>query len=364
MSHELRTPLNAVIGFSELMIDGITGEINDEQRSCLEDIHNGGQHLLNLINDILDLSKIEAGKMDFTAEDIDLGEIMNSVRQTIRPMVEAKGHQLSLQIEENLPQVHGDPTRLRQILLNLLSNAIKFTPPGGQISVDAHQQGDWAHISVTDNGIGIKPEGHDRIFESFTQADTLSDNTTEGTGLGLTLTKQLVEATGGSISLESEPGKGSKFTFTLPLAIEKTAAAANDNEESQPIQSTPPNPKTVLVIDDNLEDVHPLSSILEAEGLEVLCAHSGEEGVRTAQENRPALVLMDVMMSNISGFETIEQLYTSEQTQNTPVIVLAKNDLTEEDRNSLCQRTTAVMQKTTFCREDFLKEVKRALNIS
>jgi len=217
MSHELRTPLNAVIGFSELMLDGIPGNINDEQRQCLSDILSSGQHLLNLINDVLDLSKVEARKMELKLENLNLAGVIDDMMQTVKPMLDDNRHKLRVNIEEGLPQVRADKSRLRQIFLNLLSNAVKFTPAGGELGIEASKKGDWCRVSVIDNGIGIKQEDQERIFEAFTQADTLLVREKEGAGLGLTVTKQLVELGGGRIWVKSEYGKGSKFTFTLPL---------------------------------------------------------------------------------------------------------------------------------------------------
>jgi len=220
ISHELRTPLNAVIGFSELMLDGVPGEINDEQRDCLNDILSSGQQLLNLINDVLDLSKIEAGKMELKLENLNLADVINDVVQTVKPKLDENRHKIGVSVGEGLPQVHADKRRLRQILLNLLSNAIKFTPPGGKLGIKVTRNGDWCQVSVVDNGIGIKKEDQEWVFEVFAQVATLPKEKEGGTGLGLALTKQFVEAIGGRIWVESEYGKGSKFTFTLPLARE------------------------------------------------------------------------------------------------------------------------------------------------
>ena len=220
MSHELRTPLNAVIGFSELMLDGVPGDINNEQRQCLSDILSSGQHLLHLISDVLDLSRVEAGKIELKLENLNLAGVIGNVVQTMKPMLDGKRHQLEVSVEEGLPQVRADKNRLRQIVLNLLSNAIKFTPAGGKLGIEASRQDNWCQVSVVDNGIGIKQEDRERIFEAFTQVDTLSERKRESTGLGLALTKQLVELGGGKIWVKSKYGKGSKFTFTLPLAGE------------------------------------------------------------------------------------------------------------------------------------------------
>ena len=221
MSHELRTPLNAVIGFSELMMDEVPGKINDEQRECLGDILGSGQHLLNLINDVLDLSKVEAGKIELKLQDLNLAAVIADVAKTVEPMLDDSKHKLEVSVEEGLPQVRADRSRLKQIFLNLLSNAIKFTPPGGKLAIEASSAGDRCQVSVVDNGVGIKKEDRERIFEVFTQAETLPDEKKEGSGLGLALTMQLVEIMGGRIWVESEYGKGSRFTFTLPLAVGK-----------------------------------------------------------------------------------------------------------------------------------------------
>ena len=219
MSHELRTPLNAVIGFSELILDGVPGgEINDEQRQCLNDILSSGQHVLNLINDVLDLSKVEAGKIELKPENLNLADVIDSVAQTVRPLLDDNRHKLGVSVEEGLPPVRADKNRLRQIFLNLLSNAIKFTPAGGQLNIEVSRKGDWCQVSVIDNGIGIREEDQERIFEPFCQLDNPLTKEKSGTGLGLTLVNQIIEKHGGRIWVESEYGKGSRFTFTLPLA--------------------------------------------------------------------------------------------------------------------------------------------------
>lgn len=217
MSHELRTPLNAVMGFTQLILDGITGEINAEQKGCLSDILNSSQHLLNLINDVMDLTRIEARKIEFKFERINLADVVNEAVHTVRPMLDDCRHELEVSIDR-LPEVRADKKRLTQILVNLLHNATKFTLPGGRIVVQARQAGDCCQVCVADSGIGIKDEDRERIFEAFVQVDTLPDKAKEGVGLGLALVKQLVEACGGKIWVNSKYGEGSKFTFTLPLA--------------------------------------------------------------------------------------------------------------------------------------------------
>ncbi|MFH1775069.1 MAG: ATP-binding protein [Chloroflexota bacterium] len=218
MSHELRTPLNSVIGFSELMLDGVTGEINQEQRQCLDDILSGGMHLLSLISDVLDLSKVEAGKMTLEPESLDLAEVVDDALQTVKPLLDKYELECRVNIAAGLPRVRADRSRLRQILLNLLSNAIKFTPGAGKVAIEAVRDDGCCRVTVTDTGIGIKPEDRERIFDAFIQGETLPDRVTQGTGLGLALTRHLVESGGGRIWVESQYGQGSKFIFTLLLA--------------------------------------------------------------------------------------------------------------------------------------------------
>jgi len=219
MSHELRTPLNVIIGFSELMIDKVPGEINNEQGQCLTDILTSGKHLLNLINEVLDLSKIESGKMELKTTNFALSRVIELLRNTMIPMLAPRKQSLDVEVEEGLPLVHADKAKVRQVLLNLLDNSTKFTPNGGKLKVEATRRDDWCQVSVIDNGIGISKEDQERIFEPFCQLDNSLPEEKSGTGLGLTLAKQIIERHGGQIWVESEYGRGSRFTFTLPLAI-------------------------------------------------------------------------------------------------------------------------------------------------
>ena len=217
MSHELRTPLNVIIGFSELMMDEVPGKVNEEQGQCLSDILGSGQHLLNLINDILDLSKIEAGKMELKLRNIALPSIIKSLRREMMPVIGTRKQSLDVEVEEELPLVRGDKAKVRQVLLNLLSNAAKFAPDGGKLKVEAARENGWCRVSVIDNGIGIKKEDQEKIFEPFSQLDEPQAEGKSGTGLGLTIARQIIEKHGGRIWVESEYRKGSKFSFTLPL---------------------------------------------------------------------------------------------------------------------------------------------------
>jgi len=217
MSHELRTPLNAIIGFSEALLEKMFGEINEKQKDYLQDIHSSGQHLLSLINDILDLAKVEAGRMELNLGTFDLPAAIANALTLIRERAMRHGIGLSVEVDSRLGELNADERKLKQILLNLLSNAVKFTPEGGKIKVVARRVDDMVEIAVSDMGIGIALKDQATVFEEFKQVGSDYTRKAEGTGLGLALTRKLVELHGGTIRLESEPGKGSTFTFTLPL---------------------------------------------------------------------------------------------------------------------------------------------------
>ncbi len=222
MSHELRTPLNVVIGFSELMLDGAVGSLDEEHKQCLNDILGSGQHLLSLINDILDLSKIEAGKMELKMRNITLQNILETLKNEMTAIISRRKQNLELVIEEELPPVRADRGKIRQVLINLLSNSTKFTPDGGHLRVEVFKNNGWCQVSVIDDGIGIKKKDQRTIFEPFSQLDGLLLSESGGTGLGLAIAKQIIEKHGGRIWVKSEYGKGSQFHFTLPLAIPST----------------------------------------------------------------------------------------------------------------------------------------------
>jgi signal transduction histidine kinase len=219
MSHELRTPLNAIIGFSEVLSERMFGELNDKQDEYLKDIHASGQHLLSLINDILDLSKIEAGRMELELTDFDLPTAIDNALTLVRERAGRRGIVLHQATDEGPGQIRGDVRKIKQVLLNLLSNAIKFSPDGGRIDVQAITVDGSVEVSVSDTGVGVAPEDQEAIFEEFRQVGTASKKV-EGTGLGLALSRKFVELHGGRIWVKSQVGVGSTFTFTLPVCPE------------------------------------------------------------------------------------------------------------------------------------------------
>jgi signal transduction histidine kinase len=216
MSHELRTPLNAIIGFSEVLLERLFGELNDKQDDYLKDIHSSGRHLLNLINDILDLSKIEAGRMELDLQAFDAAGALSNAMTLVRERAQRHGIHLALEVDPQVGEIRADERKFKQIVLNLLSNAVKFTPDGGRIVTRARLVGDTLEVAVSDTGIGIAQEDQDAVFEEFRQVGRDDTTKHEGTGLGLALTRRFVELHGGTIRVDSEPGRGSTFTFTIP----------------------------------------------------------------------------------------------------------------------------------------------------
>jgi signal transduction histidine kinase len=217
MAHELRTPLNAIIGFSEVLTDRMFGELNEKQEEYLKDIYASGTHLLSLINDILDLSKIEAGRMELELTDFDLPTALDNALMLVRERAQRRSLTLDKAVDAGVGQVRADERKIRQVVLNLLSNAIKFTPEGGRVSVQAGLADGFAEISVIDTGVGIAPEDHEAVFEEFRQVGSDYAKKHEGTGLGLTLSRRFVELHGGKIWVKSQLNQGATFTFTLPV---------------------------------------------------------------------------------------------------------------------------------------------------
>jgi PAS domain S-box-containing protein len=322
MSHELRTPLNAIVGFSDLLADETPGALNPKQKRFIGHIKQGSTHLLQLINDILDLSKIEAGQLELHSEEFLVQNALPEVLSTIDPLAMAKNIRVEQKVESK-SLVKADRVRFKQILYNLLSNAVKFTPQGGQINIECVDDWDFVSVSVTDTGIGIRPEDQQVVFEEFRQVEGNADSNHHGTGLGLAITKRLVEQQGGRVSLESELGKGSRFTFTIPAVEPSSEVHPSEERVKAPVRATSGRlTPLVLIVDDEIPARELLASYLEPE-YRVATVESGAGALREAQRLRPDAITLDVMMPGSNGFETLVALRKNPETASIPVIILS-----------------------------------------
>jgi len=512
MSHELRTPLNAIIGFSEVLKDGLIGELATEQREYVTDIFSSGQHLLSLINDILDLSKIEANKMVLELEAQDVGAMLGNSLSIVKEQAAAQHIQLQLDIADALGTALMDARKTKQIAYNLLSNGVKFTPEGGRVKLQVRKvsrsdiegwtpqesttslrmplptnnHAEFLEISVSDTGIGISAEDAPRLFHTFSQLDSSLSREKEGTGLGLVLVHKLAQLHGGTMAVSSKPGQGSRFVVWLPwreaepviesdrplpcqavtgktadgarpiaLVIEDNAHAASlmrlqlepegfqivlattaeeglkrlanlrpavimldimlpdmdgwdflarIKQPGSPSANIPvviasiiadaqkafslgasamlqkpvsrenlidtlkglglaqePPPVKVLVVDDDPKAVELLSAYLVEPGYTVLRAYGGKEGIAMTQREHPNLLVLDLMMPEVSGFEVIEELRSNPDTAAIPIVAVTAKALTAEDRAILNSSIAAVLEKGSFSHKRFASEVQRAL---
>jgi len=333
MSHELRTPLNAIIGYSEMLEEEADDFGYEDIIPDLQKIQKAGTHLLSLINDILDISKIEAGKVELYLEDFDLKELLDEIVVTIQPVIDNKSNQLAVEVADNVGSVRADVTKLRQVVFNLLSNSAKFTEKGTigiNIKREEHLGGDWIEIVVTDTGIGMNEEQQTKIFSEFMQADSSTTRKYGGTGLGLPISRHFCRLMGGDITVESEVGKGSSFTVRLPAIVEKLSeegdldATIPINLPDEPVIT--PDDLTVLIIDDDVTVHDLLRRQLEREGFQVASAYSGEEGLLKVKDVHPNVIALDIMMPTMDGWTVLSALKDDTETQNIPVVILSMID--------------------------------------
>ena len=313
MSHELRTPLNSIIGFSRVILKGIDGPVTDLQQQDLTAIYNSGQHLLGLINDVLDIAKIEAGKMELSFDEINITDIITSVMSTASGLVKDKSIKLVRNIHGEIPTVRADAIRVRQVLLNLLSNAAKFTDEG-EIVVDASvQPGSAGHgeilISVSDTGPGISPEDQEKLFQAFSQVDNSPTRKTGGTGLGLSISQQLIKLHGGRIGVHSDLGKGSTFYFTLPIYQRK----------EEPVESF--GSKVILAVDDDPQVIALYERYLQPQGYQVVGLLDPSRAKERARQIKPFAITLDIMMPGYDGWQVLSDLKRNPETQDVPVII-------------------------------------------
>ncbi|MBE9504411.1 MAG: PAS domain S-box protein, partial [Proteobacteria bacterium] len=341
MSHELRTPLNAIIGFSKVLLEGVVGELNKEQKKDVNYILSGGNQLLNLVNDILDISKIEAGKLIIENELLNLNDIIDNVINIVSLPAEKKSLTLDVEYGNDSPlNIFGDAARLQQVILNFVSNAVKFTDNGLvfiKIECRENKENDAiVKVSVKDSGIGIAKEELENIFEKFTQADSSTTRKYGGTGLGLAISKKLVELMGGTIDVSSQPGEGSTFWFELPLKLMNSPAPtekASEVSENDRIQKRcKERIERVLVVDDNQPNQEIAHRMLNAMGCHVDAVGSGKEAIERVGKISYDLVFMDCQMPGMDGYETTTEIRKSgNNSENLPIIAMTAKAM-EGDR--------------------------------
>jgi PAS domain S-box-containing protein len=354
MSHELRTPLNSVLGLSEALMEEVYGPLTDRQRGSLHSITESGRHLLALINDILDLSKIEAGKMKLDPECFTVVDVCESSLRFVKEVAQKKNITLALHLFEGVDQIVADERRVKQMLVNLLSNAVKFTPDGGRVGIDVHSVEDpeGARFEVWDTGIGIAPENQAKLFRSFVQLDSSLSREYNGTGLGLALVRRMAELHGGHVGLDSAHGKGSRFSFFLPARVPEVVpdsetrffarhlnpspagspgSAAATAVAAEPIMEQP----LVLIADDSEINTLLLRDYLERSGYRLIFAIDGREAVDRTRTEHPDLVLMDVQMPNKDGLEAMREIRAIPEVAHTPMIALTALAMTGDRERCL-----------------------------
>jgi signal transduction histidine kinase/DNA-binding response OmpR family regulator len=359
MSHELRTPLNAIIGFSEILCEEIAGELTAKQREYVSDIHASGRKLLVLINDILDLSKVEAGAMRLEPEALRAAPLLEWCLAVVREEALARGLELAMDIDPKVGTLEGDGRKLKQIVCNLLSNAVKFTDHGGAVRLIARRvdrsrvdaigasagrllspaapDSEFLEIGVEDTGIGIAPTDMDRLFQPFAQIDSSLTRRHEGAGLGLAIVARLVSLHDGGLAVTSESGRGSRFSVWIPYR----PAAEPFTAPSEPPAAARATP-LVLLIEDDDASAHLLSRELGSHGIAVIRALTAEEGLVLARKHRPDLIALDVLLPHIDGWECLDRLKADEQTASIPVVIVT---VSSEHERGLALGAVRVLQK-------------------
>ncbi len=349
MSHELRTPLNAVIGFSEVLLDQMFGDVNARQAEYLRDIWSSGRHLLELLNDILDLSKVEAGQMHLEHTRFLVADAVAKAVALVRERAQQHRIQLVVSVASEVGTIEADELRFRQVLLNLLSNAVKFTPDGGEVRVLVSRSGEDLLVTVTDTGVGVPPEDRERIFETFQQGRRGAPKE-EGTGLGLSLTRRMVELFGGRLWMESVVDVGSTFGFAIPVQ----APAGTDTDP--PETGAGEQLDRVLLVDDDRASLDLLSAYLEPWAVEVVRCHDGLEALAALDEAAPAAVILDIRLPGMDGWELLRTLKADRATEQIPVILVT---IVDERPRGMALGASDYLRKPVG-REDLIRSLREA----
>jgi PAS domain S-box-containing protein len=366
MSHELRTPLNAIIGFSEVLVDGLLGEMTDQQRGFIGDIFSSGKHLLSLINDILDLSKVEAGKMTLDLEPVPVFSLFENSLSIIREKAAARDIRLVMDVPRELGSIRSDARKVKQIVYNLLSNAVKFSSEGDEVTLRAERVSrgevgmlsestmgrsfplpdnefdEFLKISVIDNGIGISPEGLESLYKPFSQIDSGLARKFEGTGLGLAMVKLLADLHGGAVAVESEVGKGSCFTVWLPFRPSEAGILTPPKPQPALPMEALPGSLTALVVEDDYKSADLIRVQLEAEGFIVLHAATAETAIVLAARQPLALITLDIMLPNMDGWEFLNKIKQTPSLKHIPVVIIS---IVSDPTRGFALGAAAVMQK-------------------
>lgn len=340
MSHELRTPLNSILGFAELLQGKFYGPLNEKQSNYLAQIGRSGAHLLDLINDMLDIAKIDAGVVELNLCEVRPSELVESVLHMLASQFQRKSIEVRAEVGPDAPPFLADERKCRQIMLNLLANAVKYTPDGGRVTVSASREGaDGVRLAVTDSGVGIELEHQKGIFTEFFQANRSRDEALGGTGIGLALTRRLVALHHGRIGLDSTPGQGTTFWFVLPTRTRTAPPPPAKMPETAPASPLAvPNPalrdKRILIVEDNVVNQALLTTILDIHGIVSFVASSGEEALKLARAEKPDLVLTGVYLTGMDGLETTRRILSDPETAGIPIVAVTAS--VESDSVARC----------------------------
>ena len=354
MSHEFRTPLNVIIGYTDLLSEQLPGKLNEKQLKYISETSSSGKLLLSLINDLLDVSKIDAGAMELEMEDVSIDELINGIVSMMSRQFVKKKITVKTSIEPTLPVVTADLRKCKQILLNLLTNALKFTPMDGRVEICAVNVGDsGVRIEVRDTGIGIAEDKIDKIFFEFYQAENVIDEQLGGTGIGLALTRRLVELHGGEIGVEIKLGKGSTFWFTLPLKKLPRNESSEQKEVEEVLKENGVTPKgrRILIAEDNEHNLAMAIEMLDAHNHQVVVARNGQEAVEMAKLHKPELILMDIRMPVMNGLEATQKLRAIPEFVNTPIIAMTASTGSEAEKTYLAKGCTAHLAKPVHLKQ-------------
>ncbi len=375
MSHELRTPLNAIIGYSEILLEDAQDEGDTSTAADLDKILTAGRYLLGLINDVLDISKIEAGKMELYIETFEIPKLIQEVASTVQPLIAKKNNTLYIDCAEDIGDMQADSTKIRQMLFNLLSNASKFTEQGGiTLAVSRDTDGQHVLMKISDTGIGMTPEQMGRLFKAFSQADASTTSKFGGTGLGLAISRQFARMMGGNITVESTPGVGTTFTIRMPLQVQDIQHRLVEVDPATvPTSTVAPFPHTlpvaapnnapfdVLLVEDDPPTRDMMARILERQGWRVRSAANGQLAINVLEQVIPAAVVLDLKMPIMNGFQFLQRVQDHEVWRQLPIFVFTSMDITQEIRTQLGGRAAGIFQKGNYSREELIQRVQDAV---